>query len=297
MELGRSKLMSLAGSGSRSPDIAWAVAGRNESELDGTGGELSIWLQVRRGGHLRAREGQFALDPGEWLVLDRSPSQKILGNSLGVLIGVVLSGRWARQARELGIVPGRGRFDLAARRRIVALWRVGAAGRLPEAQAATEMLLALAPLARCHDASIARCPGRSAASRLRVFARMQRARLMLDGNRHRVVRLEELSALTNFSRWYLSRQFLEIYEESPQEASIRLRAQHACALLRTTDWPVKRIAVECGFENCASFGRMYRRTFGKRPSDERSMPSPTVRKLVGANTVASKKTNTADKRR
>ena len=70
---------------------------------------------------------------------------------------------------------------------------------------------------------IPRCPGRSRSRKRQVFGRLQRARLYLEGNCDRVVRISELAELTSFSSWYFSKTFHSLYEESPQAASARMR--------------------------------------------------------------------------
>jgi len=99
-----------------------------------------------------------------------------------------------------------------------------------------------------------------------VFGRMQRARLYLEGNSHRVVRIGELAELTNFSSWYLSKTFQSLYEESPQSLSARLRLERAADLLRDTDMMVGEVAAASGFDNCCSFARAFRARYGTSAS-------------------------------
>ena len=95
---------------------------------------------------------------------------------------------------------------------------------------------------------------------------MQRARMYLEGNSHRVVRIGELAELTNFSSWYLSKTFQSLYEESPQSLSARLRLERAAMLLRDTDMMIGEVASASGFDNCCSFARAFRARFGTSAS-------------------------------
>jgi len=101
---------------------------------------------------------------------------------------------------------------------------------------------------------------------------MQRARMYLEGNSHRVVRIGELAELTNFSSWYLSKTFQSLYEESPQSLSARLRLERAAMLLRDTDMMIGEVASASGFDNCCSFARAFRARFGASATQYREMP-------------------------
>ena len=95
-------------------------------------------------------------------------------------------------------------------------------------------LLHLAGIQRELAARIPRCPGRSRSRKRQVFGRLQRARLYLEGNCDRVVRISELAELTSFSSWYFSKTFHALYDESPQAAAARMRLERAAELLRGT---------------------------------------------------------------
>ncbi|TXH77749.1 MAG: AraC family transcriptional regulator [Lysobacteraceae bacterium] len=225
---------------------------------------FSLWIQIRGKGLVCAREGWFRLRAGEWIVIDRGLATDARNRGQGLMLGVVLGGALAGSAQEVGVVPGRGRMTVSQLRESLRRWR-----QTPEAAAAAALLAQIAARECDYDSAIARCPGRSLSTKRRVFARMQRARQFLEGNPHRIVRLDELARLTSFSSWYLSKKFHEIYQESPQEASVRLRLEHARELLVETRHPIKRIAADCGFDNCGSFGRAFRRMFGETPTGYR----------------------------
>lgn len=257
--------------------VGWLAVGKQHS-VGVPQGELSFWLQIRGTGCVCAREGRFRLAAGDWIVLDKGSVTEVRGGAHTLMLGVVVAGVSSLGMRDIPLLPGRGRMSRRMMLETMRLWRQGrratheaesnAADDAPEL-ALKALLTQIGRLERDYDSSIARCPGRSIMSKRKVFARMQRARLLLDGNRHRIVRLTELSELTSFSSWYLSKKYLEIYQESPQASSLRMRLQHALDLLAETDWPIKRIAAECGFENSGSFGRTFRRLYGQTPSESR----------------------------
>lgn len=273
-------------------EIRWVTVKRHQ-RVQVPAGACSLWLQMRGTGEVRAREGVFGLRKGDWIVLDRESMP--VARAEGMLLGVVIPTEWVRRSGLQIMIPGRGRLGRGDIRRTLAVWRDvaatmrceyggdGAADRLRAALMHSDLLaLSVWP-------DRPQCPGPSIARRRKVFARMQRARLYIEGHRHRVVRLAELAELTSFSNWYLSKKFHEIYRESPQAACVRLRLQHARELLRDTDWPIGKVGASCGFESCASFGRMFRRKFGETPSHARKQGRTSHwNKNIGDSSIAAK---------
>jgi AraC family transcriptional regulator len=265
------------------PAPRWCVVARSGHLRPAERG-FSIWFQLRGRTRLSAREGQFSLAPGEWLALERDSAPDLLADAHGLMLGLVLPADAAGRGRP-DLLPGRGRMSQRDLRIALRLWRNGQrlstlAGRESahaqaqpahaqpahaqhaQAQRALHLLLAhLAAQQRSMEAAIARCPGRSIRRKRQVFGRMQRARLFLEGHRHRVVRLTELAELTSFSSWYLSKTFHGIYEESPQAASVRLRLERACELLAQSDCAIGEVGAACGFDNSCSFARAFRARF------------------------------------
>lgn len=236
----------------------WLALGRLDTLR--TQGGFTLWLQLRGHTRIRGREGEFTLAPGDWLTLARDSAPELQADRHAACLGLWLPPEGAG-GRRPDLMPGRGRMPLRELRIAARLWRNGRAaarGDDSATQALTAMLLHLAAQQRDFDACIARCPGRSLRRRRQVFARMQRARLYLEGHRDRVVRLAELAELTSFSSWYLSKTYHELYGESPQAASVRLRLERACELLAATDGAIGEIGAACGFDNSCSFARAFR---------------------------------------
>lgn len=257
----------------------WLAVARMGSLRTGASG-FSIWIQLRGETRVAAREGNFTLRPGEWLALDRDSAPELQAGRSGVTLGVLLPAD-PGGGRRGELLPGRGDMSLRDLRIAIRLWRNGRdaatgerfgarfgerSGERPGSGEAAKrslasMLAHLCALQRVMDGGISRCPGRSVRRKRQVFGRLQRARLFLDGHRNRVVRLTELAELTSFSSWYLSKTFHDIYEESPQAASVRMRLEHACELLASTDDSISEIGAACGFDNSCSFARAFRARF------------------------------------
>ncbi|MGH8076805.1 MAG: helix-turn-helix domain-containing protein, partial [Lysobacter sp.] len=190
----------------------------------------------------------------------------------GVSVGLTLGADTLRalgQFSDCNLYAGRGRVSRRDARIVLRLWRE-AAKRLAEqapdvpvdAAALRPILLHLTGLQRELASRIPRCPGRSRNRKRQVFGRLQRARMYLEGNCDRVVRISELAALTSFSSWYFSKTFHCLYDETPQAASARLRLERAADLLQNTSMMIGEVAAASGFDNCCSFARAFRARFG-----------------------------------
>lgn len=242
------------------------------------GAELfSLWVQLRGTAWAEAREGRFRLRAGQWIAFEKDSRPLIQADRHGLCIGLTLD---AEALRRLGgfadcaLYAGRGRMGRHDALITLRLWReacrrIGEGGTA-DVTALRPLLLHLAGLQQELSQRIARCPGRSRSRKRQVFGRLQRARLYLEGNCDRIVRISELAELTSFSSWYFSRTFYSLYDESPQAAAARLRIEHAAELLRSTTMMIGEVAAASGFDNCCSFARAFRARYGVSASAYRS---------------------------
>ncbi|MDR7133544.1 AraC family transcriptional regulator [Lysobacter niastensis] len=229
---------------------------------------FSIWVQLRGASWVEAKEGRFRLRQGEWIALEKDSKPVIQADRFGVCVGFTLTAEALKSmARfsDCGLYAGRGRLSRHDARVTLRLWREACSRTVPAAADVTWLrpaLLHLAGVQRELAARIPRCPGRSRSRKRQVFGRLQRARLYLEGNCDRVVRISELAELTSFSSWYFSKTFHSLYEESPQAASARMRLERAADLLTSTTMMIGEVAAASGFDNCCSFARAFRARFG-----------------------------------
>jgi AraC family transcriptional regulator len=239
----------------------------------------SFWLMLRGNAQFDCREGRFRLHAGEWVALDRESRPTLLADrhALALVLLLPSSGSSALEQRDLpAIYPGRGRITARNMRLALHLWRrAGAFATIPaEHPADTEgtlrhLLHFLSSLQVDLTSFVDRCPGRSLRRKRQVFARMQRARLYLDGNLGRLIRLSELAQLCNFSVWYFTKTFHALYQEGPREMISRTRLQQASDLLKDTSLSVGEVGAACGFENACSFARAFRAHYGTTASGYR----------------------------
>lgn len=255
------------GAGATAPAGCIGVARLGSVQLEGG---FSIWVQLRGSSWVEAREGRFQLRRGEWIAFEKDSRPLLQTDRHGLCIGLQLGSQALRALAsfaDLGLYAGRGRMSTHDLRLAFHLWREAgtrATGAEANADAALlrPLLLHLAGAQRALDEYITRCPGRSRSRKRQVFGRLQRARLYLEGNSDRVVRISELAELTSFSNWYFSKTFQSLYEESPQAAAARMRVERAAHLLDSTTMMVGEVAAACGFDNCCSFARAFRARFG-----------------------------------
>lgn len=236
-------------------------------------GLFSFWIQLRGSSWVEAREGRFRLRAGEWIALERDSRPQLQADRRGVCVGLAVGAAVLAQLVRAGATPlhvGHGRMSRDDLRTAVRLWRRVATGPVADSTALRPLLAHMAALQSELAECLPRCPGRSRGRKQQVFSRLQRARLYLEGNRDRVVRIAELAELTSFSSWYFSKTFHQVYGESPQESSARLRLEYAAELLRETDMMIGEVAAACGFDNPCSFARAFRTRHGSSASAYRT---------------------------
>jgi len=85
-------------------------------------------------------------------------------------------------------------------------------------------------------------------------------------------RLDELAAAANMSVAHYSALFRRQTGFAPIDFLIRLRAQHACRLLDTTELSVGEIAERVGYPDPYYFTRCFRRVMGRAPRLYRKVP-------------------------
>ena len=245
---------------------------------------FSFWLQLRGTAQVTAAEGSFTLRAGEWIALDRGSMPELQAGRDGLTLGLMLTPdvmHGALDPTDRGLLPGRGAVSLRERRVALRLWRQCAA--LPDEAGVAAVMRGLKPLLKHWQAAqesfaamIERCPGRSFHRKTRIFARVQKARLYLEGNPQRMLRIEDLMELSRFSSWWLSKTFHAVYEETLQKASMRLRMQRARDLLQNSQLSITELAEACGFHDPCSFARQFKAWHGETASSWRARSQRTV---------------------
>ena len=250
-----------------------AVVHRTETPR-ASAGAFAFWLQLHGSAVVTAAEGSFRLQAGDWIAFDRGSLPELHGSRDGLTVVLMLTpdligGTLA--ATDRGLLPGRG--VMPARERLAALRLGRECARYQASGDNAGTLRALRSLLQHLQASqdgfapmIERCPGRSFHRKTRIFARIQKARMYLEGNPQRMLRIEELMELTRFSSWWLSKTFHAVYQETLQRASMRLRMQRARQLLLEGQLSISELAEACGFHDPCSFARQFKASHGETAS-------------------------------
>lgn len=91
----------------------------------------------------------------------------------------------------------------------------------------------------------------------------------IDKNIDEPLSVEKLSSLIYKSRSQTIRIFKKQYGVTPYDYYVEKRIEKACALLKSTDYPIKQIAYNLGFCDEHYFSGMFRSKTGKTPSEYR----------------------------
>jgi AraC family transcriptional regulator len=86
---------------------------------------------------------------------------------------------------------------------------------------------------------------------------------------HEDVRLDDLAAQANLSKYHLLRLFTQATGFTPHRYLVRLRTSRAADLLRDTAQPVLHISTACGYRSPGQFTAAFRRRFGMSPREFR----------------------------
>jgi transcriptional regulator GlxA family with amidase domain len=97
-------------------------------------------------------------------------------------------------------------------------------------------------------------------------SQVRKIRNFIAANLDSVIRVEDLAALANLSRYHFSRAFRQSFDDTPHAYVMRRRIERAQGLMLTSVVPLGQIAVECGLADQAHFTKLFRRLVGETPS-------------------------------
>jgi AraC-like DNA-binding protein len=113
--------------------------------------------------------------------------------------------------------------------------------------------------------SLARHAGQPAKPVAKTAWRAARlARDYLEENVARIVRSDELEAITGLDRYALSRHFRATFSTSPHRFLLMRRLQRARRMIEA-DEPLAQIAIAAGFSDQSHFNRHFKKAFGVTP--------------------------------
>ncbi len=87
----------------------------------------------------------------------------------------------------------------------------------------------------------------------------------MKNNPQKNLSLSEVSAMVNLSQNYFATLFKTMLGINYIDYLVRVRVEHACELLKTTDLPLQQISQKCGFGDITYFNRCFKKNIGMPP--------------------------------
>ena len=235
-------------------------------------GTLCILFVMRGAAKITSQEGSFTLNAKQWIVLERESLPTIETNKKSLAFAIVLTEKAIEYAiaSPNGLCPYRARIDRVLMRLLNSCKSTlleHTEESVPVFRMCLKTLLHyINALSVSDQKGLMSCPGRTLTRKRQVYIRMQRARLYIEGHTDRVVRISELASLTNFSPWYFTKTFHQLFGYSPQSYAVTFRLERARSLITSSSLAVGEVAAECGFENACAFSRAFKQRFGTTAS-------------------------------
>lgn len=92
----------------------------------------------------------------------------------------------------------------------------------------------------------------------------------IESNFTQQITIEDLAAQSHLSVRHFSRIFKATYTTSPSKYILSLRLEHACVLLKTTNYNISEIALQSGFTNSNYFSRQFHNKYHITPKEYRN---------------------------
>lgn len=222
-------------------------------------------------------EGRFDLESGTWLCLPENKNPAIrsrLGSSVGVLtynekalLDIGLPTPFlgiGQRASDNEILEAHMRWSAAV---------LGAGRQQSDVSSMESLENLLGFVSGCQSEQLSllpACRSRSIGRRIQTLSRLQKAVLHIEGNASRVVDMDDLAKLCNWSRTHFTKAFSSVYGIPPKLYSIHARLRRAALLLRRTSMSINEICAACGYSSPCSFARAFRKYYRITASDYRS---------------------------
>lgn len=273
-------------------DASVLLVGRGRRhEVEGFAGPLSIksvrWGRVT----WRTDEGEHVVDETSLAVLDDGQPYSLaidaprpvetcvvfFRRGLVESLGAALADEAPRAIRVRPRLHGNGELL----ERVRGLHGAAASGSL-DALALEERVLelagALVALEQDGRRVLERLDGVRESTRAEIFRRLGRARDYLHAHYRRPLALADVARAAWLSEFHFHRQFTRAFGVTPRAYLNELRLQRAAFLLRERGAGVGEACRAVGFASPSSFGHLFRRRFGVRPS---AWAQPSKRRPIG----------------
>ncbi|WP_170113418.1 helix-turn-helix transcriptional regulator [Ahniella affigens] len=241
--------------------------------------EQTAWvliLNLRGRARVHGPFGSLQLPGRHWLILEAETAVAVSTRRQGLCLLLGMTEPAHKRMLpdwEMRLLAGMGRMSRGLVRILRTVLREATTKAEADWQREMQFAAALRELSRSQSklrALMARAPGKSLQVRLKTFARLQRACLMMACQVENEANVTSLAAASRFSVWYFSRAFRRVYGEPPHAYATRCRLRHAAWLMRSECYSASDVASMCGFDNASSFARAFRREIGCTPSAYRA---------------------------
>jgi AraC family transcriptional regulator len=108
-------------------------------------------------------------------------------------------------------------------------------------------------------------------TRRELFERLTRAKDFIYSSYEQEIGLEEMADVACLNQYYFLRQFAKAFHITPHQFLTQRRLDRASSLLKETNQPVAEICTDVGFEDPASFSKLFRKKFGSSPLEFRKL--------------------------
>lgn len=98
-----------------------------------------------------------------------------------------------------------------------------------------------------------------------VYARLCRARELIDLCYDLPLNLDEISSHACFSRYHFLRLFRQAFDKTPHQYLVERRIEKAKELLSSEDLRVTDVCFEVGFQSLGSFSSLFHKSVGHPP--------------------------------
>jgi AraC-like DNA-binding protein len=102
-----------------------------------------------------------------------------------------------------------------------------------------------------------------------LYARLRRARALMDERFAEPLNLEQIAREVHFSRYHFIRLFRSAFGRTPHQYLTQKRLEKAKELLAAGELSVTEVCLSVGFQSLGSFSTLFQREVGRSPQQYR----------------------------
>jgi AraC-like DNA-binding protein len=118
-----------------------------------------------------------------------------------------------------------------------------------------------------------------------LYRRLVQAKLYVDAHYADNIDLDNIADEAYFSKFHFIRLFKNIYRRTPHQYLIFVRIEKAMELLKAGG-TVSEVCYAVGFESLGSFSGLFKRTVGKRPKRNSTVPKRSLKSIQATGSLS-----------